>query len=77
MLGASVDAGHDRSPVRVAATRREPSEASSRHRTQDGDVLAAVARPRGGSTVHGEPAQMHRKRAVVEIDFRDLMLCSF
>lgn len=62
MLRASVGAGHDRSSVRIAATRREPSEASSRHGTQDGDLLAAVARPpRRGGAVHGEASQTQRE----------------
>lgn len=59
VLRVSVGAGHDRSSVRIAATRREPREASSRHGTQDGDVL--VARPHRGSAVHGKASQAQRK----------------
>lgn len=74
MLRASVGAGHDRSSVRIAATRREPSEASSRHGTQDGDLLAAVARPpRRGGAVHGEASQTQREwdvRGVWRAEFK-------
>lgn len=59
VLQVSVGAGHDRSSVRIAATRREQREPSSRHGTQDGNVL--VVRPQRGTAVHGKASQTQRK----------------